>query len=144
MMPWNMRDYPTSLKNFDPLIRKKIIDIANALVQNGYEEDRAIPIATSQGKEWYENASQEELDQFKEEPNPSMNDDHELTSNPDLLDEDVEVFYEDEQWKVKTQKAQRASDTFDRKEEALDRAKEIADNRGTQVISYTKDGKRQD
>lgn len=139
-----MRDYPTSLKNFDPLIRKKIIDIANALVQNGYEEDRAIPIATSQGKEWYENASQEELDQFKEEPNPSMNDDHELTSNPDLLDEDVEVFYEDEQWKVKTQKAQRASDTFDRKEEALDRAKEIADNRGTQVISYTKDGKRQD
>lgn len=144
MMPWNMRDYPTSLKNFDPLIRKKIIDIAKALVQNGYEEDRAIPIATSQGKEWYENASQEELDQFKEEPNPSMNDDHELTSNPDLLDEDVEVFYEDEQWKVKTQKAQRASDTFDRKEEALDRAKEIADNRGTQVISYTKDGKRQD
>lgn len=30
-MPWNMNDYPTSMKNLAPLIRKKAIDIGNAL-----------------------------------------------------------------------------------------------------------------
>ncbi len=141
-MPWNMQDYPDSLKNFDELLRKKIIDIANALEESGYEDDRAIPIAISQGKEWYENASKEELEKFETGPNPSKNDEHDTDSaNPDLLDEDVEVFYEDDKWKVKTVKAERAADSFDKKEDALERAKEIAANKDSQVISYTKEGK---
>lgn len=143
-MPWNMQDYPDSLKNFDELLRKKIIDIANALVQSGYDEGSAIPIATSQGKEWYQGASQEDLDKLAEEPNPSINDQHDSHhANPDLLDEDIEVFYEEERWKLKTQKAKRASDSFDNKQDALKRAQEIAENRNTKVISYTKEGKRQ-
>ncbi|CAD2071747.1 DUF2188 domain-containing protein [Jeotgalicoccus meleagridis] len=50
-MAWNMQDYPDSLKNFDALERKKIIDIANALLDSGYDESRAIAIATSEGKD---------------------------------------------------------------------------------------------
>lgn len=34
-MPWNVRDYPASMKNLDPLVRKKAIDIANALLADG-------------------------------------------------------------------------------------------------------------
>lgn len=49
-MPWNMKDYPASMKNLDPLVRKKAIDIANALLDDGYPDDRAIPIATSQAE----------------------------------------------------------------------------------------------
>lgn len=144
-MPWNMQDYPDSLKNFEPLLRKKIIDIANALEESGYEDDRAIPIAINEGKEWYNNASQSERDAFEKEANPQKDDDHDTSSaNPDLLDNDVEVFYEDEQWKVKTVDAERASDTFDKKSDAIERAKEIAENRDANVISYTKDGKKQD
>lgn len=144
-MPWNMQDYPDSLKNFEPLLRKKIIDIANALEESGYEDDRAIPIAINEGKEWYNNASQSERDAFEKEANPQKDDDHDTSSaNPDLLDNDVEVFYEDEQWKVKTVDAERASDTFDKKSDAIERAKEIAENRDAKVISYTKDGKKQD
>ena len=144
-MPWNMQDYPDSLKNFEPLLRKKIIDIANALEESGYEDDRAIPIAINEGKEWYNNASQSERDAFEKEANPQKDDDHDTSSaNPDLLDNDVEVFYEDEQWKVKTVDAERASDTFDKKSNAIERAKEIAENRDANVISYTKDGKKQD
>ena len=41
-MPWNMNDYPASLKNFDNLLRKKIIDIANALLANGYDDNQEI------------------------------------------------------------------------------------------------------
>lgn len=144
-MPWNMQDYPDSLKNFEPLLRKKIIDIANALEESGYEDDRAIPIAINEGKDWYNNASQSERDAFEKEANPQKDDDHDTSSaNPDLLDNDVEVFYEDEQWKVKTVDAERASDTFDKKSDAIERAKEIAENRDAKVISYTKDGKKQD
>ena len=144
-MPWNMQDYPDSLKNFEPLLRKKIIDIANALEESGYEDDCAIPIAINEGKEWYNNASQSERDAFEKEANPQKDDDHDTSSaNPDLLDNDVEVFYEDEQWKVKTVDAERASDTFDKKSDAIERAKEIAENRDAKVISYTKDGKKQD
>ena len=144
-MPWNMQDYPDSLKNFEPLLRKKIIDIANALEESGYEDDRAIPIAINEGKDWYNNASQSERDDFDKEANPQKDDEHDTSSaNPDLIDNDVEVFYEEEQWKVKTVDAERASDTFDIKADAIERAKEIAENRDAKVISYTKDGKKQD
>lgn len=144
-MPWNMKDYPVSLKNFDPLLRKKIIDIANALVANGYDDNRAIPIATAQGKEWMEQATEEELSELKAESAPEKDDVHDTSSaKPELLDEDVEVYYEDNEWEVKTKKADRAAGNYKTKSEAIQRAKEIAANKETQVIKYTKEGKRQD
>ncbi|WP_168118848.1 DUF2188 domain-containing protein [Paenibacillus sp. HB172176] len=54
-MPWTKDDYPDSLKNFMAPIRYKAIEIANALLEDGYEEGRAISIATEQAKEWGEN-----------------------------------------------------------------------------------------
>lgn len=51
-MPWSMKDYPQSLKNLEEPVKKKAIEIANAMIDEGYEEGRAIPIATSQAKEW--------------------------------------------------------------------------------------------
>ncbi|MFC3899555.1 DUF2188 domain-containing protein [Aliicoccus persicus] len=145
-MPWNMNDYPNSFKNFDQTLRKKMIDIANSMVDAGYDEDEAIPIATEQAKEWYDNASKSEVESFEREPNPSKKDSHDNDSaRPELMDEDVEVkFDEDEKnWQVKTVTADRASDLYDTKDEALKRAKEIADNKGTNVISYTKEGKKE-
>ena len=38
-MPWNKEDYQDSLKNFTAPIRNKAIDIANALLEDGYEEE---------------------------------------------------------------------------------------------------------
>jgi len=54
-MPWRKGDYPESLKNFEPRTRDKAVEIANALLKDGYEEGRAIAIATAQAKEWAEN-----------------------------------------------------------------------------------------
>ncbi|MFB9325780.1 hypothetical protein ACFFSY_07555 [Paenibacillus aurantiacus] len=53
-MPWRKGDYPPSLKNFEPRVRNKAVEIANALLRDGYDEGRAIAIATSQAKEWDE------------------------------------------------------------------------------------------
>lgn len=54
-MPWNKSDYPVSMKNLKPRIRHKAIDIANALLDEGYDEGRAIAIATAKAEEWDEN-----------------------------------------------------------------------------------------
>lgn len=53
-MPWTDTNYPDSLKNFMAPVRRKAIDIANALVSDGREEGSAIAIATSQAEEWAE------------------------------------------------------------------------------------------
>lgn len=142
-MPWDLNDYPNSMKNMDPLVRKKAIDIANALEEEGYEDDRAIPIAQSQAQEWYDNASKEEKKEFENEPAPTKKDEHPSTANPDLLDNDVKVFYEDEVWKVQTIGAERADQTFDLKDDAVERGEEIARNKESQLIIYKQDGEVQ-
>ena len=53
--------YPSSMKNLKHAVRKKAIDIGNSMIDEGYDENRAIPIATQQAKEWYENADKEEI-----------------------------------------------------------------------------------
>lgn len=142
-MPWSMEDHPSAYKNLDRTIKKKAIDIANGLLANGYEDDEAIPISISQAKEWAANASKEEQQAVKYGKKPRKEDSHEQQTNPDLLDNDVLVYFEEEKWLVKTKDAKQAADTFNTKEEALKRAKEIADNKDTSVIQYTKDGKKQ-
>lgn len=60
-MPFDRRNYPNSMKNLDKEVRDKAIDITNAMLKEGYDEDNAIPIAISQAKEWANDASNEEL-----------------------------------------------------------------------------------
>ncbi|MBD3388817.1 MAG: DUF2188 domain-containing protein [Candidatus Altiarchaeales archaeon] len=50
-MPWSKSDYPDSMKNLDVKTREKAIEIANSLLEDGYEEGRAISIAISKAKE---------------------------------------------------------------------------------------------
>lgn len=144
-MPWNMNDYPASMKNLDPLIRKKAIDIANALLDDGYSDDRAIPIATSQAEKWYDNASTEEKKDFQKAKAPQKNDTHEQDKNAKkLMNADVSVKYQEDHWIVISEKASQASDIFDKKEQAVERAKEIAKNKNSSVKVYKQDGKLQD
>jgi uncharacterized protein YdaT len=51
-MPWTEQDYPASMKNLTAEVRGKAIEIANALLEENYEEGRAIPIAISKAEEW--------------------------------------------------------------------------------------------
>lgn len=138
-----MNDFPDSFKNLDHVVRKKATDIANALEANGYSDDRAIPIATQQAKEWADNASEDELRSFKHGSAPKKDDTHEDTTNEKLLDNDVLVYFEEDKWVVRTKDAKRPDSTYDKKDKALDRAKEIAENKESNVIPYTKDGDKQ-
>jgi len=54
-MPWTHSDYPVSLKNLSETTRNKAIEIANALLEEGYDDGKAIAIATAKAEEWSEN-----------------------------------------------------------------------------------------
>ena len=51
-MPWNESRYPVSMRNLPGPVRGKAIAIANALLEEGYDEGRAIRIAIAQAKRW--------------------------------------------------------------------------------------------
>ncbi|AOZ04362.1 hypothetical protein BKK81_33915 (plasmid) [Cupriavidus sp. USMAHM13] len=51
-MPWRTDYYPNSMKNLLPEVREKAIEIANALLEEGMEEGKAIRIAIAQAHHW--------------------------------------------------------------------------------------------
>jgi uncharacterized protein YdaT len=53
-MPWDETYYPQSMRNLPPEVRLKAIEIANALLEDGYDEGKAIRIAIAKAKEWVE------------------------------------------------------------------------------------------
>jgi len=53
-MPWNEDRYPASMRSLPPRVRRKAIEIANALLEEGYDEGKAIRIAIAKAREWAE------------------------------------------------------------------------------------------
>ncbi|GAB3499150.1 DUF2188 domain-containing protein [Spirosoma knui] len=51
-MPYTNKEYPDSLKNFMAPVRNKAIAIANALLAEGSDDQKALAIATAKAEEW--------------------------------------------------------------------------------------------
>jgi len=51
-MPWTLDRFPPSMSHLPEGVLEKAIDIANALLDEGYEEGSAIRIAIAQAKRW--------------------------------------------------------------------------------------------
>ena len=51
-MPWTELRYPPAMQHLPDATRSKAIEIANALLDEGMEEGRAIRIAIAKAKEW--------------------------------------------------------------------------------------------
>ena len=51
-MPWDDTYYPQSMRNLPPQLRLKAIEIANALLEEGYDEGKAIRFAIAKAKQW--------------------------------------------------------------------------------------------
>ncbi|GAB3046019.1 DUF2188 domain-containing protein [Virgibacillus ainsalahensis] len=145
-MPWTLNDYPSSMKNLNDVTKKKAIDIANSMVDEGYEEGRAIPIAIEQAKEWRENASSGEINQYGESGKPTQRSEEgkKYENNPERLKEGEQVVTHDEGWAVQLSNAKRPSEVFARKDDAVERAREIARNKGTSLTIYKQDGSVQE
>jgi hypothetical protein len=52
VVPWNQSYFPQSMRNLPPQMREKAIEIANALLAQGYEEGKSIRIGIAQAKRW--------------------------------------------------------------------------------------------
>jgi uncharacterized protein YdaT len=141
-MPWTLNDYPSSMKNLDDATKKKAIDIANSMTDEGYDEGRAIPIAIEQAKEWRKNASNSEIEEYEKSGKPTERSEKgkKYENNPERLEEAQHVVSHEDGWAVKSSNAKRASNVFDKKQDAIHRAKEIAKNKGTSLKIYKKDG----
>lgn len=145
-MPWTLDDYPASMKNLNEVTKKKAIDIANAMVDEGYEDGRAIPIAIDQAKEWKENSTKDEIEDYRKHGKPTQRskEGKKYDSNPERMEEGEEVVKHNDGWAVKSSGSDRASEVFDTKKDAIKRAKEIAKNKGTSLTIYKQDGSVED
>ena len=119
-MPWTQRDYPDSMKNLEPRVRNKAIEIANALLDD-YEEGRAIAIATSQAKEWAENHP-----------------DHQGEGGSDHAN--LHVVPHEDGWAIKREGQERPEKKLSTKAEAVDHAKTLASDRNCSAIIHRQDG----
>lgn len=145
-MPWTLNDYPSSMKNLPHAAKKKAIDIANSMVDEGYDEGRAIPIATEQAKEWHQHASKEEIDSFEASGKPTARSaaGKKYENNPERLEEGEQVISHEDGWAVISSNAKKPSNIFADKDEAIKQAREIAKNKGTSLTIYKQDGTIQD
>lgn len=66
-MPCTLKGYPEKWEEFEVIKRQKAIDIANAMLKEGYVEKDVIPIATKKAKDWYRALSKEEIKALEEE-----------------------------------------------------------------------------
>jgi uncharacterized protein YdaT len=51
-MPWTPERYPVAMRRLPPRVRLKAVEIANALLDEGCDEGRAIRIGIAKAKEW--------------------------------------------------------------------------------------------
>ena len=54
-MYWTNKEFPSDMRKLPDHIRAKAIEIANALLGQGYHEMKAVPIAIAQAREWWRN-----------------------------------------------------------------------------------------
>ncbi|KPL59019.1 DUF2188 domain-containing protein [Rossellomorea vietnamensis] len=113
-MSWTRNDYPDSLKNLPADVRNKAIEIANALLDEGYEEGRAIAIATDRAHQ-------------SEEGDISDKTEYHITSH-------------DDGWQLKKADGKRAILVENTKDKLLSKAKDyVTDHSGTLVV-HKEDG----
>lgn len=54
-MPWNPHYYPAAMSHLPEAVRRKAIEIANALLAADHPEDQAIRIAIAAARKWAHN-----------------------------------------------------------------------------------------
>lgn len=127
-MPYSKDEYPDSMKNLNPEVREKAVEILNALIDEGkMNKGMAIATATKKAKEWAE-----------EKGLPAENDEE------DESGKDLHVRSHEDGWAIEEEDADEAKQVFDKKEYAIERARELARRNHTRLIIHKADGEVQE
>lgn len=132
-MPWTKRDYPDSLKNFDARTRGKAVEIANALLEEGYAEGRAIAIATAQAKEWARDHPEHRDEERGRSGSGGSGGDRQERRN-------WHVVPHDDGWAVKAEGEDEPEQLFGTKAEAAHEARMLASDANRSAIIHRSDG----
>lgn len=148
-MPWNKRDYPVSMKNLKPRVRHKAIEIANALLDEGYDEGRSIAIATAKAEEWDANhpADEHSASDSDRHGHPSGNSrassgqghSEPVSSSKNHANIHV-VPNDDDGWSIKKEGKAQPLSTYRTKHEALKAAREMSGKQNIRAIIHNRDG----
>ncbi|MBB6022916.1 uncharacterized protein YdaT [Paenibacillus sp. JGP012] len=154
-MPWNKQDYPVSMKNLKPRIRHKAIEIANALLDDGYEEGRAIAIATAKAEEWDENHPDHKASGSDSSSHKSSSDKHKQSPSSESYSRDrrhsepvssskshhnIHVVPTESCWAIKQEGTSDYHSTYDTKAEAVNAARELSSKQHIRAIIHNQDG----
>src|SRR5688572_33231789 len=108
-MPWTKNDYPDAMKNLPGEVRKKSIEIANALLEEKrMDEGIAIATAISRAKDWAANRGKE---------TESKNKDSRMTDVKQHGEDRYVIPHEDHKWAIKNEGSTRAGKVFSSKTE---------------------------
>lgn len=61
-MPWDEENHPAAMKSLPGPVRAKALEIANALLDQDYDEGKAIRVALVKAREWADKHWEEEID----------------------------------------------------------------------------------
>ncbi|WP_135556733.1 DUF2188 domain-containing protein [Paenibacillus cymbidii] len=136
-MPWTKRDYPDSLKNFDARTRGKAVEIANALLDEGYGEGRAIAIATAQAKEWARDHPEHRDEPRREEMERSGSG---YGGSDGRRRHNWHVVPHDDGWALKAEGEDEPEQLFETKADASHEARMLASDANRSAIIHRKDG----
>ncbi|ALP38551.1 hypothetical protein ASL14_22595 [Paenibacillus sp. IHB B 3084] len=141
-MPWTKHDYPPSMKNLEPRVREKAVDIANALLRDGYEEGRSIAIATSQAEEWDDNHPTERDGKQKkhEQQHSSRNGKNKLSASSEPQ-EPIHVVPHEYGWAIKEEGHDKPASTFRHKNETVNEAQKLVNRQQISAIIHDQNGR---
>ncbi len=130
-MPWTREDYPSSMKNLPDKQRDKAIEVANALLSDGYDEERAIPIAISTSEKWADNRAA--VLSSREKNNGKKP----LKGKKEIL---YKLLYKENNWIIRKVGSKRHSFVFETKAEAMEKVEELLEKKPSRFIIHRKDG----
>lgn len=137
-MTWNLSDFPASISHLTPLTRKKALVIANTLMAQGFQEKLALSIATSQAKQWYREATVQERRRFDQPTAPVQSEPRPPKAS--RRGAAIAVKPDPAGWVVVSRNSDRATEFFQRKTDAVERAKTIASAEQDSVAIYKRNG----
>ena len=118
-MVWTAGNYPVEMQGLEPSVRAQAIQIANRLLQEGYEEDAAVTVAISRAKM---SSSQE---------------------TAEATDQDLHVVMHNDGWAVKREQSEESDFVFadfETREKALSKALELGRYERVGVVVHAEDG----
>jgi hypothetical protein len=113
--------YPQSMQYMDTAVRDKAFDIFNALLDEGYDDNQAIPIAVSQAKKWAQT----------------------LRHGQDSKGQCVHVVPHPDGWAIRRADSQRSNFVFKRMGDAKTKALEIGKREQVGIVLHDQYGEVQ-